>query len=600
MDSSKYIIKKSSDSTFDINSPKIIYADIETVLVNNVHKPIALGYTNLDGSVSNLEIIPFENFLYGDKFLEVLEQFVDKASNSVVYFHNLSSFDGFLLLNSLYKILPPHKINFIERNNKIYRIELETIVIKDSYLLFPNSLKKLTSLTNLFYQKWNFNYSTITKIWLKKPFYVKMILKNDVLCLHESFIKLSGLLLSVFSFNTIPFLTLPSLTLNMYLINFYKQPVIFKNNYVQDSFFRNSYFGGLTELYKPLLKNGFHYDVNSLYPTVMNLDMPVGISEYFKKPQLNEFFSFFGIAEVEIITPHNLYIPLLPKHSIVDGIVTGLGNWKAVYFSEELKAAVSLGYRVKILKSFRFRRGKIFYDFVNEIYSVRSLFVLKKHPLNKISKYLLNSLYGRFGMKLVKHSKSIVNFNELHFLKNNFLIKDLKFMNFGNLLVNKEKINIESSSAYNVAVHIAASVTSYSRIFIYRYKTIPHNSCVYSDTDSVFLTKRIPKYCINFSLGGFKKISKLKFSYFLSLKSYLYITNLNQVGVKFKGLNVIEKNKLVPSFFYNVIKNKGSETLNLKQKHVVFKKQFSFLSITHKKYIANFKVPFDKRFKKYL
>jgi len=598
MDYSKYITKTLFNTTFDINSPKIIYADIETVLVNNVHKPIALGYTNLDGSVSNVQIIPFDDFLYGDRFIEVLEKFIDKASNSIVYFHNLSSFDGFLLLNSLYKIMPPNKINFIERNNKIYRIELETIVIKDSYLLFPNSLKKLTTTTNIFYQKWNFNYSAITKIWLKKPFYVKTILKNDVLCLHESFIKLSGLLLSVFSFNIIPFITLPSLTLNMYLTNFYKQPVIFKNNYAQDLFFRNSYFGGLTELYKPIFKNGFHYDVNSLYPTVMNLDMPVGISEYFKKTQLNEFFSFFGIAEVEIITPNNIYIPLLPKHSVFEGIVTGLGNWKAVYFSEELKTAVSLGYRVKILKSFRFRRGKIFSDFVNEIYSVRSLFVLKKHPLNKISKYLLNSLYGRFGMKLVKNSKSIVHLNELHFLKKNFLIKDLKFMNFGNLLINKEKKKIESSSVFNVAVHIAASVTSYSRIFIYRYKTIPHNSCVYSDTDSVFLTKRLPKYCINFSLGGFKKINKLKFSYFLSLKSYCYITDSNQFGVKFKGLNIIEKNKMVPAFFYNVIKNKDSKTLNWQQKHYVFKKQFSFLSIKHKKSIANFKVPFDKRFKK--
>lgn len=37
-----------------------------------------------------------------------------------------------------------------------------------------------------------------------------------------------------------------------------------------------AYFGGVTEVFKPLIKNGFHYDVNSLYPFVMRNLMPIG------------------------------------------------------------------------------------------------------------------------------------------------------------------------------------------------------------------------------------------------------------------------------------------------------------------------------------
>lgn len=42
-----------------------------------------------------------------------------------------------------------------------------------------------------------------------------------------------------------------------------------------------SYYGGRTEVFKPLLKNGYHYDVNSLYPYVMlENKFPVGFPEY--------------------------------------------------------------------------------------------------------------------------------------------------------------------------------------------------------------------------------------------------------------------------------------------------------------------------------
>ena len=87
---------------------------------------------------------------------------------------------------------------------------------------------------------------------------------------------------------------------------------------------KQSYFGGITEVYKPYGENIKSYDVNSLYPTSMhNFPMPTGKMYHFKNNNLNVTENLIptqlkikdpthGFFKVIVESPENLNTPILP------------------------------------------------------------------------------------------------------------------------------------------------------------------------------------------------------------------------------------------------------------------------------------------------
>ena len=583
----------------NIQQNSLFYADIETILINRIHQPIALGYTNLTGTISSVTIVNPKSENIKEDFLKILSNFFNSLNNTTVYFHNLSKFDGFFLLKNLYNIAPADQIEFIERYNKIYQIKFKNNLIKDSFILFPESLKKLAITTNKFYSKLNFDYKNITKVWCNKPFVIKMILKNDILCLQESFTILSSIFIINFNVNINSFLTLPSLTLNIYLAQFYENSLIAKNNLYEDKFLRKSYIGGSTDLYKPILKSGFYYDVNSLYPTVMCLDMPLkqgSYSTFNRNKNDNDFLNFFGFLEIKVQTPKKITNPILSKNLGIDGNVCPIGDWTSTYFSEEVKLAKTLGYKIIVIRKFGFIRGKIFKDFIFLFYNIRKLYS-KTNPLNKIAKLLLNSLYGRFGMQFVISQKTILPLRNLKSFKTTKIIKSYTSLDLNNCIVDNYSKSFFNNISSNIAVQIAASITSYARVFMFRYKNLPNNLCIYSDTDSVFLTKRLCYKLVNTSLGKFKLVNKVKYAYFISIKSYIYLSDYNYLFVKFKGLDLIEQKKLSIKLFYEKLKSSLTTELSVLkiQRRNYFLRDFTNLAVITQKVLINFKTPFNKR-----
>ena len=83
-----------------------------------------------------------------------------------------------------------------------------------------------------------------------------------------------------------------------------------------DSQLRESYCGGIVDVYRPHLNTtGYYYDVNSLYPTAMIRPMPVGLPKLLTVEQFLEG-DFFGFVEATVLAParstHAGYIGLLP------------------------------------------------------------------------------------------------------------------------------------------------------------------------------------------------------------------------------------------------------------------------------------------------
>lgn len=75
--------------------------------------------------------------------------------------------------------------------------------------------------------------------------------------------------------------------------------------------------------------------------------------------------------------------------------------WEGWYFSEELKFALEQGYTIKVLKGYNFsRESNVFSSYVNKVYQKKAFPDNATEKL--LSKILLNSLLGRFGINMEK------------------------------------------------------------------------------------------------------------------------------------------------------------------------------------------------------
>jgi hypothetical protein len=94
------------------------------------------------------------------------------------------------------------------------------------------------------------------------------------------------------------------------------------------------------------------------------------------------------------------------------------GKFRRLIFSEEAKYALKYGYTIKVEYCYQFKRGKdLFTNYVNDHYKIKQS---SKDPLQKaIAKLLLNSLYGRLGMKNIVSVMKIVGQKEAETLDKN-------------------------------------------------------------------------------------------------------------------------------------------------------------------------------------
>jgi hypothetical protein len=282
-----------------------------------------------------------------------------------------------------------------------------------------------------------------------------------------------------------------------------------------DLFIRQGYFGGGTDVYKAYAEKVFYYDVNSLYPAAMLNPMPYDLVN----PNLinltnRTLDSFFGFAYVKVYCPDSMLRPVLPFH-FNGKTIYPTGTWEGVYFSEELKAVVKLGYQITLIKGYEFTKTDLFSNYVNTFYEIkRTSSGSEKH----IAKYLLNNLYGYFGRKQINIiTQNVKNDN----LKNILLSRVVKsitpiteeystVLSYSNinykmltLLNNELNTNIENfNTPIKSNVAIAAAVTAYARIIMIPFKIDPNT--LYTDTDSIFTTKPIDPSLIGDNLGQMK------------------------------------------------------------------------------------------------
>ena len=284
---------------------------------------------------------------------------------------------------------------------------------------------------------------------------------------------------------------------------------------------RDSYFGGRTEIFKPYYEDKkdflYCYDINSLYPYVMNkYSYPIKFSHFTKIYDKKAC----GFYDLEIKAPDDLYVPVLPIKQDKK-LIFPLGTIKGVYTIPEINKALEKGYKIiNINRGYIFKSKNIFKSFIDDLYKLRK--ESSDEFNNVIYKLLMNSLYGKFGMRLNVENVVIDNGDS-----------DIIPFPFLNGLFGRKPDVIDTFN--NVA--IASYVTSYARLELYKRIEDTNNDIYYCDTDSIFTTKELKT---GSELGNIKLEYKAKNMCFLVPKTYIAsdVEGINKKTIlKLKGFD---------------------------------------------------------------
>ena len=491
-----------------------------------------------------------------------------------VYFHNLNGFDLPFIINVLLK---SGRVKVIRRDSTIIEIKYypnvnpkNYISIRDSFLLLPGSLDNLSKTFRVDQPKTAFPHNFVNNHpldyigdrpdqsywptgktptgpvnnWVLKTELLDY-LQSDVISLWQVIAEFTIEIHRHHHINVLKYLTLPSLAFAIYRSNYYDikdTPISLIHGKV-DNAIRQSYFGGLVDAFIPYGENLFKYDINSSYPHSMKLDMPIGQPTFIDGININlNDPNIFGFYNCEVTTPNNSddFTPVLPFKS--NGkVITPIGTWTGWYFTEELRAAVKLGYNVKLLHGYNFHRGKPFDRYIDYWYGVKS-----SSPKDSfeylMSKLFLNSLYGRFGMKPELTQTEIITVDKLDSYLDHKVLDNITYLDDDYVMVDSSDPNTDSDNDFhemlmninsnlysdkpflrsaNVNVAIASAITAYSRININQYKNLPGNPCYYSDTDSVVLAHPLPAEMVcNHTLGKMKLEYEIAYGIYAGPKTY--------------------------------------------------------------------------------
>jgi hypothetical protein len=574
---------------------EFITMDIETIKQSNgkLAPYLICGYDRINyiTSYNNDPKVLFASF-----FEDLLSKI--KPGLTTIYAHNLSSFDGIFLMKYLLKY---GEVNPLLHNGKLMRIKViignKTILFKDSYLLLPLSLRKLClafgveshkgyfpfKLTNIFYSGVFPKFEYWTGIDLKQFNSLKYLFgkrmwnfqneatkycKLDCSVLHQILTKFSELMFKEFQVDIHQSITLPSLALKIYRIHFMPENSIYQILNKPYWNIRESYTGGAVDVYIPhnrissffsktkaLFKQLFYYDVNSLYPSVMaNHPMPIGKPIAFNGNIRKMEPNAYGFFYCKITSPTNLKHPLLQRRiKTNDGLrtIAGLGCWTGWISSIEMDNAVKFGYTFDIIKGYTFETGDLFSGYVKRMYNLRMEYSTG-HAMNLIAKLLMNSLYGKFGMKLERTEVVIYNCSteegKAHFKERldiygesvqDYLKIDSNFIIVRDTLADvKYDEDKDLYHGMDINIAIASAITAGGRVEMSIFKNNPDFNLYYSDTDSGITDAPLPDNLIGTGLGKFKLEHTINRAVFLAPKVYGLVDVDGKEIIKVKGIKL--------------------------------------------------------------
>lgn len=407
------ISNKYPERKFDFVPGRFGSFDIETYKVSEgLYMPYALGfYSHYTKELKTFYIDDKFNHdqLFTDCFDSILK---DKYTGHIFYVHNMAGFDIVYILKYLNPYIAnkeKYSVDIFSRDDKVLYIKIGLLnspryfTLVDSYFILNERLDKLGESFEVKVRKTYFPYSFVKQNTLfyegAKPdisFYKNKsvslpqgtydeldqfnpwstkiatlkYLEKDLVCLAQVMWSFHRNMKDTYGVQTYKLKTLPSIALKTFLTKYYNNQIPLITNGTVESDIRQSYYGGITEVYKPYGENLYYYDVNSLYPYASLNDLPGLNAEYgiYTGEDLSNLFGFFKCH----ISAPNSYLGLLPVRT-KKGLVCPTGSYEGWYFSEELKLAVNHGYKVKLFEGYNFEKvSNVFNEYVNKLYNIKA------------------------------------------------------------------------------------------------------------------------------------------------------------------------------------------------------------------------------------
>lgn len=315
---------------------------------------------------------------------------------------------------------------------------------------------------------------------------------------------------------------------------------------------REAYVGGRVEVFQERMRGGASFDINSSYPHQMLSDVPTDCIGAFQNS-----IPDFGVVDATIVVPPDDYIP--PIHFVWDGILYFPTGERRQWVTAQEARFIRERYGSSAINAhgcIAYNHAPIFKRYVEDLYETRMRAQRGGKPALAIAcKYLLNSLYGKTGMKrermkIVKGRKwrdwpwnDPVAYERLRTLRAR-ATKQLK-----RKTVLKEVISHEHgifgiphyvNNAPYILPAIAATITAGGRLSLQKYLDVAGENAVYCDTDSVFVSGKknaaaFDDFCGE-SLGQIKREKEIESGWFPFPKCYLLqLKDGSEVG-KAKGL----------------------------------------------------------------
>lgn len=506
------------------------FSDFETStkLINNKVNVYLWGLVSMDNSIREYNV----NL---DTFFDYIFKLKDRSHE--IYFHNLS-WDGVFIVHWLVdndfvfkENLTKGKKEFTwicDLNTNIYSITIKykskKFKILDSLKLLPTSVKKLGE--NINFNKLELEYENYDYFKSKNDVPEKVV---EYLFRDIDIVKLymDGLKNKYSKIKTTISSTVYSDFKKYYgRYNFFSDfvDVLTENEWNE---VKQSYNGGFTAI-SPIYKNvdlkdinGYSYDWNSMYPSVMlKYKLPYG-------SPMNIRYNNDDIElwEVRIINAKKIdeRIPdMLPNPN--SGVYIGkyLSEAKDItirIWSEEFEK-IKENYKIEyiIVSKMYFKSKYIFKDYINIVKDEK---INAKTPIDKyFAKIKQNSIYGKFGQNLERKYRILVN----------DITHTIKGKRYGSL-ENWVEVEISKTDLKNMSyIPIASYITSKARTLLFDAIYNNRENFLYTDTDSLYLKDVAKGIDIDDNEYGNLKLEH-RFNRFKALKSKCYIFNDINTGL---------------------------------------------------------------------
>jgi len=358
-----------------------------------------------------------------------------------------------------------------------------TIVFLDSMNWFPESLAMTGERLGI--PKMQIDFETCT---MKE---LSVYCRNDVLIEFRNF----QIFIAFLEENMVGRLcyTRASTAMAAYLFRHYHTPIYIHNNAEAITLERESYKGGRCECFViGDLSHEKHYilDVNSLYPYCMGRYLFP--TKYKKLVHKMDKKALADILEDDAVVAKVLIETDEPVYAIKRGrTIFPIGRFETTLCTPELRYALEHGHLLHIYDAVVYEQANIFHSYVTTMYGLRCGFkAVNDRPYEQLVKYLMNSLYGKFGQKAEEWVKigdapDEPDREEMILYKNPRRAMRLRYL-LGEVFELKGH-----GEAYNSFPTISAHVTAYARLYLWELmQACGHGNYVYCDTDSLMVTEK--------------------------------------------------------------------------------------------------------------